>query len=293
LASDLSNIISEDIANTLESLLSSTATIASTKAATTDDFGDTKCLCVDTDFEFSNFQTVKWKFYIPTLAATKFEYQMLGGIGDLKEDIDDETADAVNEIISNICGSMTTNINAQDFSDLGSSKISINSKEIIVCNSSSSINNIFKFDLHLDGDSLPIFIEFTTEFLPYISFIATGVESAKDKTTSGDNESSSLDSSMGNNTNDILALLGEESIDNLKLLFDIKFKLSVRLGTKTLLLKDILGWDTGSIIELEQMVNEPLDILANGIKIGVGEAVIVEGKFGIKIKYIGVKKIEY
>ena len=98
---------------------------------------------------------------------------------------------------------------------------------------------------------------------------------------------------MGNNTNDILALLGEESIDNLKLLFDIKFKLSVRLGTKTLLLKDILGWDTGSIIELEQMVNEPLDILANGIKIGVGEAVIVEGKFGIKIKYIGVKKIEY
>ena len=35
------------------------------------------------------------------------------------------------------------------------------------------------------------------------------------------------------------------------------------------------------------MVNEPLEILVNGIKIGEGEAVIVEGKFGLKIKNIG------
>jgi flagellar motor switch protein FliN/FliY len=89
----------------------------------------------------------------------------------------------------------------------------------------------------------------------------------------------------------ILSLLGEESIDNLKLLLDIKFKLSVRLGTKTLLLKDVLTWDTGSIIELSQMVNEPLDILVNEVKIGEGEAVIVDNRFGIKIKSIGIKNI--
>ncbi len=35
------------------------------------------------------------------------------------------------------------------------------------------------------------------------------------------------------------------------------------------------------------MVNEPLEILVNGIKIGEGEAVIVEGKFGLKVKSIG------
>ena len=35
------------------------------------------------------------------------------------------------------------------------------------------------------------------------------------------------------------------------------------------------------------MVNEPLEVLVNGIKIGEGEAVIVEGKFGLKIKKIG------
>ena len=74
---------------------------------------------------------------------------------------------------------------------------------------------------------------------------------------------------------------------NLELLYDVKLKLSVRLGTKIVLLKDILKWDVGEIIELEQMVNEPLEILVNGIKIGEGEAVIVEGKFGLKIKNIG------
>lgn len=40
------------------------------------------------------------------------------------------------------------------------------------------------------------------------------------------------------------------------------------------------------LIEFEQMVNEPLEILINGVKIGEGEAVIVEGKFGLKIKKI-------
>ena len=74
---------------------------------------------------------------------------------------------------------------------------------------------------------------------------------------------------------------------NLELLYNVKLKLSVRLGTKVVLLKDILRWDIGEIIELEQMVNEPLEILVNGIKIGEGEAVIVEGKFGLKIKKIG------
>ncbi len=69
-------------------------------------------------------------------------------------------------------------------------------------------------------------------------------------------------------------------------MYNVRLKLSVRLGTKIVLLKDISRWDVGEIIELEQMVNEPLEILINGVKIGEGEAVIVEGKFGLKIKKI-------
>jgi flagellar motor switch protein FliN/FliY len=95
----------------------------------------------------------------------------------------------------------------------------------------------------------------------------------------------------GSGAASVLSLLGAESTENLKLLFNVKLKLSVRLGTKTFLLKDIVNWDIGHIIELEQMVNEPLDILINGTKVGEGEAVIVEGRFGIKIRTIGEKQL--
>ena len=77
----------------------------------------------------------------------------------------------------------------------------------------------------------------------------------------------------------------------MELLYNVKLKLSVRLGTKVVLLKDILRWDVGEIIELEQMVNEPLEVIVNGVKIGEGEAVIVEGKFGLKIKKIGNEEL--
>jgi len=290
LASDLSNIIKEDISSTLESLLSVSASINEARQASSDKFGSKQCICVDTNFEFSKFETVNWKFYIPSEAATKFEFLMLGGIGDLKEAIDDEIADAVNEIISNMCGSMTTNINAQGFDDLGTVKFTIAGNKIIQCDGNQSLDNLFELDLSLEDDNFIIFIEFASSFLPYVSSMT------EDKIPSNDIDNDMLGDVHSseeelNGGNAILSLLGEDSIENLKLLFDIKFRLSVRLGTKVVLLKDITSWDTGTIIELEQMVNEPLDILANGIKIGVGEAVIVEGKFGIKIKHIGDRRL--
>ncbi len=288
MASDLSNIIKSEICNTLESLLSTSVSIADIKPTSTNDLVDQQCICIDTNFEFSNFKSVNWKFYIPSKAATKFEFMMLGGIGDLKEVIDDEIADAVNEIVSNICGSMTTPINAQAFDDLGTVSFAIAGNKIVQCDENPSIDNMFKFDITLGDDDIIIFIEFSPESLPYLSMISTGIQGAPTEEASA---SVPLDTTSAVANNAISSLLGDESVENLKLLFDIKFKLSVRLGTKVLLLKDVMGWDTGTIIELEQMVNEPLDILVNGIQIGKGEAVIVEGKFGIKIKYIGNERL--
>lgn len=281
MASDVSSIIKEDISSTLESLLSTTSTINDViKITSFDDISKQQCIKVDIEFEFSKFQIVKVEFYIPTASSTRFEYLMLGGATDLKESIDDEVLDAVNEIISNICGSISTNINAQGFDDLGSMKFNIINKEIIECSEQSSLENLYKYDIKLGDENSALYINFDADFMPYLGYITSDVQP---EDVSEDLETVS--------THPLLALIGEESVDNLKLLFDIKFKLSVRLGYKVVLLKDIMEWDTGTIIELSQMVNQPLDILANGIKIADGEAVIVEGKFGVKIKNIGQKKI--
>ena len=281
MASDVSSIIKEDISSTLESLLSTTSTIDDViKITSFDDLSKQQCIKVDIEFEFSKFQIVKVEFYIPTASSTRFEYLMLGGATDLKESIDDEVLDAVNEIISNICGSISTNINAQGFDDLGSMKFNIINKEIIECSEQSSLENLYKYDIKLGDENSALYMNFDADFMPYLGYITSDVQP---EDVSEDLETVS--------THPLLALIGEESVDNLKLLFDIKFKLSVRLGYKVVLLKDIMEWDTGTIIELSQMVNQPLDILANGIKIADGEAVIVEGKFGVKIKNIGQKKI--
>jgi flagellar motor switch protein FliN len=293
LASDLSNIIKEELANTLEQLLSKKTSVQSVSQANVNEYVNTQSIEVGVKFEFKNL-TSNWKFFVPTVTASKFEYLMLGGMGELKEHIDDEVADAVNEIISNVCGSITTSVNAQGFSDLGSVKFESKGSEIVAGDKLKEHDHVYNIALNMDDEVLPVLIAFDKLFLPYV-YAMSGVEAEVNSSSSSQSSVSSSSASSSSRTmpvvNDevsgLLSLLGEDSITNLKLLFDIKLKLSVRLGSKNFLLKDILRWDIGEIIELEQMVNEPLEILVNGIKIGEGEAVIVEGKFGLKIKKIG------
>jgi len=292
LASDLSNIIKEELANTLEQLLSKKTSVQSVSKADVSEYETSQSIEVGIKFEFKNLSST-WKFFIPTITASKFEYFMLGGMGELKEHIDDEVADAVNEIISNICGSITTSVNAQGYADLGSVKFESKGSEIVAGDKLKAQEHVYNIAINMDNEILPVLIAFDTLFLPYI-YAMSGVEAETGSVLASQSSASSSPSSssrampvVNDEVSGLLSLLGEDSITNLKLLFDIKLKLSVRLGSKNFLLKDILRWDIGEIIELEQMVNEPLEILVNGIKIGEGEAVIVEGKFGLKIKKIG------
>ena len=290
MASDLSNIIKEELSNTLEQLLSKSFTINSAKKAVASDISSTQSIEVAITFSFKD-QVSNWKFYIPTSSATKFEYLMLGGMGDLKEHIDDEIADAINEIISNVCGSISTSINAQGFDDIGSIKSEVLKSSIIEISALPFGDNTFDFDISMDDEKVSVLINFDDVILPFISEI-TGKEVEKtlgtvENTASSTAPATEAPSALSSEVSSVAALLNDTSAKNLKLLFEIKLRLSVRLGRKIFLLKDILRWDIGEIIELEQMVNEPLEILVNGIKIGEGEAVIVEGKFGLKIKNIG------
>ncbi len=282
MASDLSNIFKGELANTLEQLLSKSSQVEDVGTFNKGSYESSQFINAKIKFEFKDISST-WEFYIPTISATKFEFLMLGGMGDLKEHLDDEILDAVNEIISNICGSFATTVNAQGFDDIGSIKSEVLSSSIVE-SSELGDNNTYEFTVSLDSEKLPIILSFDDIILPFLSSI-TGASTSDDlasssKTSAGEKmETSSVASTPNNESVNIP--------ENLNLLYNVKLKLSVRLGTKVVLLKDILSWDVGEIIELEQMVNEPLEILVNGIKIGVGEAVVVEGKFGLKIKKIG------
>ena len=283
MASDLSNIFKDELSNTLEQLLSKNSQVEVVTKLSSDSFDSTQLVECIAKFDIKGVSS-EVIFFVPTLSATKFEYLMLGGMGDLKEHIDDEITDAINEIISNICGSFSTSVNAQGLSDIGSIKSEIKSSKIVDGSILSSKNNAFEFILSLDSEKLPIIVCFDEFILPFFSSITGVVSEDEDSATK---PSAPVSPSIVPSNQNSVSTPVIQTPKNLELLYKVKLKLSVRLGTKVVLLKDILRWDVGEIIELEQMVNEPLEILVNGVKIGEGEAVIVEGKFGLKIKKIG------
>ena len=71
-------------------------------------------------------------------------------------------------------------------------------------------------------------------------------------------------------------------LDNLKVLENIEVKLTVEVGSTELKIRDLLRLNEGSVVELERLAGDPLDILANGIKIAKGEVVMVGERFGIR-----------
>ena len=91
-------------------------------------------------------------------------------------------------------------------------------------------------------------------------------------------------------SNEPTVKLEEGEMKNIGLIMDVKLPVRVRIGKKKMLLKDVLSMDIGSVIELNQLANDPLDILVDDHVIAQGEVVIVDGNFGVQITSIGTKR---
>lgn len=73
---------------------------------------------------------------------------------------------------------------------------------------------------------------------------------------------------------------------DLDMIMDIPVKLTVELGRTKLTIKQLLELTQGSVIELDGLAGEPMDILINGYLIAQGEVVVVDDKYGIRITEI-------
>ncbi len=73
---------------------------------------------------------------------------------------------------------------------------------------------------------------------------------------------------------------------NVDLIMDVPLQVSVELGRTKRLIKDILEFGSGSIVELEKLAEEPVDILVNGKIVAKGEVVVIDENFGVRITEI-------
>ncbi|MBV8845412.1 MAG: flagellar motor switch protein FliN [Bryobacterales bacterium] len=69
----------------------------------------------------------------------------------------------------------------------------------------------------------------------------------------------------------------------LDLLLDVELPVSVSFGRAQIALKDVLKLTTGSILELERTISEPVEVIVNNCAIARAEVVVVEGNFGVRI----------
>lgn len=91
-------------------------------------------------------------------------------------------------------------------------------------------------------------------------------------------------------TNDVAANPAEgeagapaASLADLALLGDISVNLSMEIGRTNITIAELLSLGKGSVVELQRMADEPLDILVNGTLVAHGEAVVVGERFGIRL----------
>lgn len=77
--------------------------------------------------------------------------------------------------------------------------------------------------------------------------------------------------------------LSPEESNNLNLLLDIPLEVTVELGRTKRSVQEILEMSSGSIIELDKLAGEPVDILVNNRYIAKGEVVVIDENFGVRI----------
>ncbi len=96
-------------------------------------------------------------------------------------------------------------------------------------------------------------------------------EALKDAGEAGD----AVDSNTGR--------LARTDFSKLKMILDVPLKVSVELGRTKMLINDLLQLGQGSVIELDKIAGEPMEILINDKLVAMGEVVVVNEKFGVRL----------
>jgi flagellar motor switch protein FliN/FliY len=80
--------------------------------------------------------------------------------------------------------------------------------------------------------------------------------------------------------------LTREQTDNLKLLMNVPMSVSIEIGSARRKVKDILDFNQGTVLELDKLADDPVDIIVNGHLIARGDVVVLDDNFAIKVAEI-------
>ena len=218
----------------------------------------------------------------PNLATTLSD-MMMGEEESSREEVTEDDLDAAKEIVSNIFGAIGNALSAQK--ELAVLSFAVDSVESVPEGEEVSLEDFSKmFVYNFSMGSLKSLLMFIVD--EDLNNSINGVNTA----SADDTSFASVGSPASAESFEEHVSLNDEELGNISLIMDVKLPVKVRIGKKKMLLKDVLNMDIGSVIELNQLANDPLEILVDDHVIAEGEVVIVDGNFGVQITTIGTKR---
>lgn len=189
-----------------------------------------------------------------------------------KSELDSDAMDGAKEVVSNIISSVSTTLGAQK--EIPKISLMLERCDFVADNLDLDIfHKLFFYDVQI--------ADLNEKFALVMD------ERLYNTLTQANAESESAEGS-GASESKIVKIEGE--LKNINLIMDVRLPIRVRIGNKKMLLKDVLTMDIGSVVELNQLANDPLEILIGDKRVAYGEVVIVDGNFGVQITEIGTKK---
>jgi len=270
-------LLEKEITATIEGLIGKKPEVSIKSKEALTEFSNIIAPLVVADVSVSGDTSAKLKVMLSPKLATALSDMILGGEGTSKDEADADDLDANKEIISNILGTLSTSLGAQKTLP----KLNFNIDNIVFIAPGGDI------DIS-DFSKLVVFNFGVGEIKDVIMF---AMDRALEDSLNKKEPVQTFEAAVEQK---IIAPekvpLSSEEMKNIGLLMDVKLPVKVRIGSKKMLLRDVINMDIGSVVELNQLANEPLDILVDNKKIAEGEVVIVDGNFGVQITSIGTKK---
>ncbi|GAA7733050.1 flagellar motor switch protein FliY [Helicobacter pylori] len=216
----------------------------------------------------------------PVVLVTALSDLMLGGEGASKEEMDNDDLDAFKEMASNIFGAIATSLKSQELlPKLNFTTMNAEIAKELPKKEDYAKAMVFSFKMEAIKESQIILLTTAAFERQFEKTHKEEKEETIKSATEATEEVKTHDASLEN-----------IEIRNISMLLDVKLNVKVRIGQKKMILKDVVSMDIGSVVELDQLVNDPLEILVDDKVIAKGEVVIVDGNFGIQITDIGTKK---
>ncbi|RDU64897.1 flagellar motor switch protein FliN [Helicobacter didelphidarum] len=209
-------------------------------------------------------------FIMPETLATALPDLMMGGEGETGKDMmDDDDKDGLKEVFQSITGALATALGGHDKLPHFSFSIS-EVKNVESGGALGDYQQASHFDVRIDSVESQLIMLTKSDLLTHVPASPKPVA-----TSSGGSKDTNF---------------SEKEMRNIGMLLDIGLNVKVRIGQKRMLLKDVISMDIGSVVELNQLASDPLEILVNDKIIGKGEVVVVDGNFAIQITEIGSKR---